>query len=463
MTNGFTYKKAYMKLFSILSELRGKGFPAPQVCFYLAPQTRGCGTGNLMQLWEELYENRIYEELYFHWKGKPLIICHSHRAIPREIKEFFTWRTPTWNAPKRENTWAWEGNPQKVSWDEEGNPEEIVVSVVRNASSPDYHGTERDTSSMSAAYWGVPIYGRSWHDGAKDTRENASHYGFQFAEQAETALKLDPPVAFLCQWNEWLVPFLTKYTYDAPYYGNHDIILRDEYNEEYSRDLEPMKGGYKDAYYLQMADFCRRFKGLPAPARANGMHTVDVNGDFSVWQNILPIYREYTGDLAPRNAQAYDAIGRYERNTGRNEFAELRVAADEASVSFYAKCTNDIENDADDSMVLWLCLPDGKIPAWEGYSFVVNRKKCGSGKALLERCSENGTYRFETVAEIPCRVLRNEMMMTIPRLMIGIPDGSFRLDFKWSDQLPSGDIMDFYIDGDAAPRGKMRYIYLFDA
>lgn len=465
-TNGFTYKKAYLKLFAILKELRDAGFAAPQVCFYLAPQTRGCGTGNMMQLWEELYEPGLYSDLWFRWKGKPLIVCHSHRAIPKELRDFFTWRTPTWCAPERPDTWAWEGNPQKVSVDADGNPEEIAVSVVRNASDPSYGGPETDRSSMSAAYWGVPIYGRSWHDGYRDTRENASHYGFQFREQAECALRLDPPVAFLCQWNEWLVPFLTKYTYDAPDYGRrHDIVLRDEYNEEYSRDLEPMKGGYRDAYYLQMAEFCRRFKGLEPPAKAYGERTVDIRGDFAQWKDISPVYREYTGDTAPRSSRAYDEAGqngRYESDTGRNEFSELRIAADREQVYFYAACTGDITPPAPDRTTLWISIPGASLSAWEGYSFVIGRKAGNADSAVIERCSEDGIYRFEELGTVPCAVSGRELMLSVPRSVLGLPDGCFRLDFKWSDNISSGDIMDFYIDGDAAPRGRMRYIFYWE-
>ena len=260
VTNGFTYRKAYLKLFEILREYRAQGFAAPKVAFYTAPAIRGCGTGNLMDLWEQLYEPRLYSELYFYWKGKPLIICPSMRSLPDEIRTFFTWRSPTWNEPQAPNTWAWEGNPQKVAVDEHGNPEEIAVNVCRVACDPDFEHPEQ-FSGMGSAAFGVPVMGRSWHHGAKDLRENASHYGFLFQEQAEIALQADPPVAFLCQWNEWLVPFLTQKTntlYGMPQW----IRLQDEFNEEYSRDLEPMRGGYQDAYYLQMIAFIRRFKGM---------------------------------------------------------------------------------------------------------------------------------------------------------------------------------------------------------
>ena len=94
-------------------------------------------------------------------------------------------------------------------------------------------------TSCSEGYWGAPIQGRSWHDGARDSRENATHYGFFFQDQIDWALdaaRNEVPLAFVCQWNEWLVPFLTKKTntlYDMP----HWINLQDEYSEEFSRDI----------------------------------------------------------------------------------------------------------------------------------------------------------------------------------------------------------------------------------
>ncbi|MBQ8509432.1 MAG: hypothetical protein IJ493_05930 [Clostridia bacterium] len=452
VTNGFTYRKAYLKLFEILRELNGQGFKAPKVAFYLAPQTRGCGTGNMMELWEQLYEPRLYSELYFMWKGKPLIICHSQRAIPDEIREFFTWRSPTWCDPKLPNTWAWEGNPQKVAVDEHGNPEEIVINVC----TANY--------SMSEAYWGAPVKGRSWHDGHRDERENAFHYGFHFMEQAENALKLDPPVAFLTQWNEWLVPFLTKNTVSAPNYGSeHHIVLRDEYNEEYSRDLEPMKGGYKDSYYLLMAAFARRFKGLPKPAAAECGHTIDIGGGFEQWDEVFPAYREYTGDVAPRSFRAYDAIGRYENFTGRNEFALLKVAADSENVYFYAECSNDITPCTDKNhMMLFLKIADSGRPGWEGYSFLVNRLTPENGVTSIEECTESGCYRWNRIADAPIRISGRKLHIRIPRSVLGLPGGSFRLEFKWSDNMQEEDVMDFYQNGDAAPRGRMNYIYLFN-
>ena len=459
VTNGFTYRKSYLVLFHILSELLSKGFKVPKVAFYTAPAVRGCGTGNLMDLWEQLYEPRLYSELYFYWKGKPLIICHSMRSLPDEVRDFFTWRAPTWQAPEQPNTWAWEGNPQRVSVDENGNPEEIAVNVCRVAHDKNYDGVGYGLPMSEAAY-GVPMMGRSWHDGKKDTRENASQYGFLFEEQIEYALKADPPVAFVCQWNEWLVPFLTEKT-NTLYNMTHWIRLQDEFNEEYSRDIEPMKDGYKDAYYFQMISFIRRFKGMEKPAADKEYHTICINDDFSQWENIPFTCREYTGDTAPRHHRGYDAAGVYVNNTGRNEFSICKVASDSENIYFYAECSEKISSSDDvNRMMLFLRNPAASAFSWEGYQFVINRKKSENGMAYMEACLADGEFLWREILKIECICIDRKMHIKIPRTALGIEDGAFSIEFKWSDNMQKADVMDFYLNGDCAPRGRLNYLYI---
>ena len=459
VTNGFTYKKSYLTLFEILREYQNKGFAAPKVCFYTAPGIRGCGTGNLMTLWEDLYEPGLYSELWFRWKDKPLMICHSIRSLPDEIRDFFTWRAPTWCDPKEPNTWAWEGNPQKTAVDENGTPEEIAVNVCRVACAEGYD-TQGTTVGMGSAAYGVPVMGRSWHDGHKDTRENASHYGFLFEEQIQTALKEDPPVAFLCQWNEWLVPFLTQKTNTLYGMGDHAVHLQDEYDEEYSRDIEPMKGGYKDAYYLQMISFIRRFKGLEAPATAQKAYPIDPKGGFGQWSAVEPIYREMTGDISPRSFRAYDAVGRYENHTGRNEFELLKVAADGERIHFFAQCTQKITPPAAENwMTLYLKIPALHEKGWEGYSFVINRRAPEGTRTSVEKADGSGEYRWKKVGNAEISVDGNRLMLSVRRETLGLPEGKVSLEFKWSDNLQVPDVMDFYQNGDAAPRGRMNWLF----
>lgn len=419
-TNGYHYRETTDKLFPILEEYRKKGFKVPKFCYYMAPARRGCGTSNVLDVWLDYYQNRKFEELYYRWNGKPLIITHPDRPYRQEMLDFFTFRRPTWYCPDVPETWYWAGMPKpNVAKDRNGKPEMIALTVSSPHVATDIPKDSKyipgDNLGASEFHWGAPLQTRSWHDGARDTRENAAHYGFFLKEQMDWALKPehdDVPLVFVCQWNEWLVPFLTRKTNDL-YAMQHWIKLADEYNLESSRDIEPMKGGYQDAYYLQLVDFVRRWKGLPAPAVAKAGDTV--------------IYKEMTGDCAPRNHRGYDAVGVYTNFTGRNEFKELRVTCDGKRVVFAAETVKPAVIESPRSMNLLVKVPGAKLDAL-GY-----------------------THRFTGAASY-----------SVPLEDLGLKSGeSFKLEFKWSDNRQSDDPMDFYVNGDAAPRGRMNWTFVF--
>jgi hypothetical protein len=46
--------------------------------------------------------------------------------------------------------------------------------------------------------------GRSFHDGSEDTTSGAVNHGYNFAEQWNRALELDPPFVMVTGWNEWI-------------------------------------------------------------------------------------------------------------------------------------------------------------------------------------------------------------------------------------------------------------------
>jgi len=66
------------------------------------------------------------------------------------------------------------------------------------------------------------------------------------AEQWERALEIDPPFVFVAGWNEWIAGRFNK---NAPFYGSGSVTFVDQFDQEFSRDCEPMKGGYRDNNY----------------------------------------------------------------------------------------------------------------------------------------------------------------------------------------------------------------------
>ena len=63
--------------------------------------------------------------------------------------------------------------------------------------------------------------GRSWHNGAKDTRENAAHYGLNFDEQWRRVMQEKPKFVFVTGWNEWIAGRFqewSKYSHEDSYF-----------------------------------------------------------------------------------------------------------------------------------------------------------------------------------------------------------------------------------------------------
>ncbi len=57
----------------------------------------------------------------------------------------------------------------------------------------------------------------------------------------------------------------------------------DQYNSEFNRCVQPMKDGYTDNYYMQMAQNIRRYKGVRPIPELTGLHAMKIDGDFADW------------------------------------------------------------------------------------------------------------------------------------------------------------------------------------
>ena len=444
-TNGYHFREVTEKLFAIMQEFHDNGYKVPKFFYYMAPARRGSGTSNVKDVWDNYYSKGRFRALWFEWDGKPLIATHSDRPYPQALLDMFTFRRPTWGTPSVPDTWYWSGGPtQNVAVASSGRREMLPVSVqipdIAMDAPPGGKWKPGQCVGCSEGYWGAPLVGRSWHDGHRDTRPNATHYGFFFKEQIDWALakeREDVPLALVCQWNEWLVPFLTKKTNDM-YADSRWIRLQDEYNEEFSRDIEPMKDGYRDAYYFQLMNFVRRWKGLPQPAKGKrrypAMSPVDAG-----WDSVSPVFKEMTGDCVPRNHPGYDACGIYTNVPGVNEFASLRVAVGQDGViRFLAETVMPVQIVDEKSMNLFLRV-DGKPVDAMGYTHCLTPK---SASSKIKGC------RF---------------VYSVSAKELGIDISKpFSIEFKWSDNRQFDDPMDFYVNGDVAPRGRLNWRFDFD-
>lgn len=442
-TNARSYPDVYLKLCEVFRAVRRAGGRTPQICFMV--NTKAGETAR--EIYQTLYQPGLYRELWFQWEGKPLLLCDPALASP-ELGQFFTLRRAHWpftmtNTPL---AWHWEAAyPQPYGYVEDpGQPEQVNVSVAQNLRQSDGKVT-----NMSAG----DARGRSFHHGRQETGPRAVDQGYNFQEQWQRAFALGAPFVMVTGWNEWI----------AGRWGKPDgpPLFVDQFDEECSRDIEPMKGGHADNYYCQLVANVRRFKGvapLPAPSPPK---TIKLTAGFGQWQDVGPEFRDSVGDTLPRD---YDGVGglHYRDTSGRNDLAACKVARDTQNVYFYAR-TREAITPATGSNWMWLLIDADQNPktGWEGYDYIVNRTVEPDGWTWLER--NEGGWRWQKLARLRFTLAGNELAIAIPRPALGLPEGKTQvaLDFKWAYNVQrAGDVMDFYVSGDVAPEGRFNYRFV---
>jgi hypothetical protein len=166
-----------------------------------------------------------------HW-GKPLLLGLTLR---------YCW---AWTSGR--DTWNWlESWPQQYGWYESPDkPEQVSVSVAQHPT------TNIGRSHFNNRQPQIDVLGVG-----PDT-----HKGLYFGQQWERGLEIDSQFLFITGWNEWVAQRFVRNEGQDPFEflgqplkaGGSFFV--DAYNQEYSRDIEPMKGGYGDNYFYQMVE-----------------------------------------------------------------------------------------------------------------------------------------------------------------------------------------------------------------
>lgn len=441
-TNALTYRDVYMKLCEVFRQVRQQGGRTPQLAFMVNTQA-----GKTAQkIYEELYKPGLFPELWFRWQGKPLLICDPAQASA-EVREFFTLRRAHWpfELTNQPYAWHWETTyPQAYGYtDDPDKPEQVNVAVAQNLRESD--GQVTNMSNLDAR-------GRSFHDGKMDRSAGAVNHGHNVREQWKRALELDPPFVMVTGWNEWI----------AGRQPGNKVIFVDQMSQEYSRDIEPMRGGHGDNYYWQLVDNIRRYKGAPPIPASSKPASIRIEDGFEQWTGVEPEFRDHVGETEPRDFDGAAGL-KYVNRTGRNDLVLAKVARDDRNFYFYIRTREPISPRGDANW-MWLLIDADQNPAtgWRGFDFVVNRTVQGDSATLLEKCEEN-SWKWTAASKLQFRVESNELHLAIPRSALGLATGSgaVSLDFKWADNLQKpGDPMDFYLSGDVAPEGRFMYRYV---
>jgi hypothetical protein len=236
-------------------------------------------------------------------------------------------------------------------------------------------------------------------------------------------------------------------------------MLCDAVNMEYSRDIEMMKGGYNDAFYIQLIQNIRKyrskeFKDIIKTAKK----TVDIFGDISQWSGIESVYKDTALESIARNHKsAGDASLIYTQDAARNDIRKVTVARDDDNFYFLIECAADITGEGEGFMNLFIGTGDVAQKGWEGYEYVINRSISGNESDIIKL---NSDFTGDKVGTAKVNVSGKYMQIAVPRAAIG-SEGSDNIYFKVADNIENpSDIMDYYVSGKSFPLGRLSYRYL---
>ncbi len=439
-TNYVTYPATVAAICNVMKQIRAEGGRTPQITFMLNTETDKTAA----KLWKEVYGTGKYDELLFQLDGKPLMIGDPNAITDPTIKEKLTLRRAHWpfEMVNTQNAWHWEAAyPQPYGWSiDENTPEQVNVSVAQNLSREPKSPVKFMSSGMAR--------GRSFCNG-KIEEDLATDEGRNFAEQWKRAYELDPPYVMITGWNEWIAG-----RWD---YGDGRGVFVDQYNREYSRDIEPMKGGHLDAYYLQAVDGIRKYKGAPALPKFTAKKTIDLNGGFEQWQDVDLTFADWRNETVKRD---FSGAGQthYVNETGRNDFIEFKATRDDKNFYFYAKTNEDIKADALDGLCLLLNVDKNLNSGFVGGDVLIGAKYDGTKASLAKFEGDKiEDWSWKDSGAVAYKAEKNEIMFAVSFDALGLTtSATFNdLEFKWLDNFV-GEIKveDLYTTGDVAPESR---------
>jgi len=512
VTNAVRYWDEWKIFFEVMQEMKAEGNKVPKFCFWAY---NGPCITVVQELYDKIYKAGKYKDFWFYWDGKPLLLyngtpnCDANRSgiknpnphydpaaktdpknphfgdpdytnefyltYTKEVKDFFTLRTMWWGyyewAGKRfvgtEDNWSFgydlgdkrvlDLKPKKLVSTHKGKKEQAAVTPAQHSSSMIGKSWTRKHGEPKLNEYELPVPTYVPWLGKKV--KNPENYGIYFQDRWDEALKSDPPFIYINDWNEWTAgKYHPKEGQTFPFMGRKSsFYFVDQYNSEFTRGIQPMKGGYSDNYYMQMAQNIRRYKGVRPIPELKGFRKIKIDGKFDDWKKIKTEYRDTVGDTTHRDYPGYANL-QYKNDSGRNDIITSKVAFGKKNIYFFAETKEPLTSPAGKNWMLLLIDADNNSDTgWHGYDFLVNKDIKKEKFSTLKQYSKVSNSWVDR-AYIPFRYAGNKLELAIPRNKLQLAKNNLTFDFHWADN-PADLISPISLctDGDSAPNRRFNY------
>ena len=482
LTNLSYYERNCRVLFDKILEFQAQGWDVPQVMglFSGLPYRGQADLDKLNGFYNTFYKDSKYDSVWYRRgeKNKPLIaidMANEFKELSFELQNYFCFRNLMWPFSEfgtdEYKDMAW------LDWCKEQeifDVEKLGMMSVSVAQHPN-EAMPRMSDSVDPALKPT-MYdsnrGRGWtyyeDEYAEDFDNHCNVYGTNNPELALQGTNLQfcwdnahekrdqLSEVLVTGWNEWIA-FKNDY-------GDGRASFVDLCDMEFSRDLEMMKDGYGDNFYLQNMLNTRKFKNVKETIY-RGAKTTPASLS-NAWEGART-YLDIVGDAMERDW--YDATrkeaNRLKNNTNRNDIAKVDVTDD--GTYLYIKVTTDkdivVEADKTNNLNILLSIQGKSGAKWEGYDYVINRipTALGGATTALEKVAVNNQFEWSKTADCASYLNGKTFAVKIALSDLGISAGEkFTVDFKVADGISEqGNIINYYIDGDCAPIGRLNYRY----
>ncbi len=479
VTNAVRYWDEWAVLFDEMAKMRALGNSVPQFCFWAF---NGAVVSVVTDLYERIYKKEVARDFWFMWDGKPLLLYNAepdHDAngsgyeagrYPQEVLEFFTLRNMWWGYYEwgghryvgTEDNWSfgYEMNdarvagmtPKDLASRHKGRLEEMAVTPAQHPISITGKSWRRETKEPALNQWDMPD--SAYVPWLGRTVTHPEGYGIYFQDRWDEALAVDPDFIYVNDWNEWtagkyrsgLAPGSETEPGPTTFLGRENpFYFVDQYNAEFNRTIQPMRGGYTDNFYMQLVQNIRRYKGVRPQQVARG-------------RNAVVSYRDTRGDVLHRDHNGYGGL-HYTDSTGRNDIVECRVKVTLKYIVFEAVTADTLTPCTDRN---WMLLYMDTHPSTSaaqgaeqgsnglGFDFMVK-------DGILYRCGD-AKGQWLAVTSVEREITGNSLILKVPCKALGLKKRPFSLEFKWADN-PSDpyDIISISTTGDTAPNRRFRY------
>lgn len=456
-TNFHIYWNPLNTMLDLLLEYKNSGWDVPKLMFF----TKKDCANQIPKLYNDLYLNEKYDDLWFRAGGdKPYLIAVKE-DIPEELWDYFELRHPFWPSDDfRSDGWPYVDLQRPIR--QFGNL--MTVSVAQHSGGNFSQSVQPSDGKNLRPSWGRGYTTKNPSNGDVKAIER----GDNFEEQWDYAIKGDPEILFVTGWNEWIAP---KIILEGDLYAR----FVDSFNTEFSRDVEMtrypnyivddegnfIQEGYGDNFYMQLVRKIREYKGLEVDKSIKAEEkTIDITKGKEQWQGSV-LYRHVATKKTNRDYKGFTNQVTYTQDAPENFIENIQVANDGEYLYFKIETDTAItpfEKGKTNWMNLFIGVEGSKEASWESFQYVVNRNPISNTKTSLG--VSTGGYNFTQKAEVDYFIDGNIMQIKIPLKELGISKKAFTVYFKVADSIEKeSDILDYYVSGCSVPLGRLSYSY----